>query len=310
MPGQGTFFVDSATKDCHPQISFRKFEPMVSNWEECDEMISDLRFYQRKLQAELAAELSRAMHASANRSATLKKKTVVSSLDQSAAALHNFMEDIRLPAQKIATPPPVGQTENWQSHFCYRSRVVRKVPGVGGVKALMLRMRPKLTVSTAVEFKADQERTVLENSISFEFVSFAPDLPLPAAMVSPDSSNSPDPPAAVTPPTRSPLPPPPPPPPPRPPMLAPSYGRASQDDPDKWNAAAPPPLSHLEMIRTGKLGLRRPSSWKALAPKPVQANTDDLSVADLQRALQQVREAMHCSEDSRGSSSSEASSSW
>jgi hypothetical protein len=72
------------------------------------------------------------------------------------------------------------------------------------------------------------------------------------------------------------------------------------------------PRNFLEDIRNKNYKLRRKADWRPLADKPVasQQAVMDLSTADLQVALQNVREATQFSDDSDEKSSSSSSTSW
>jgi hypothetical protein len=74
-----------------------------------------------------------------------------------------------------------------------------------------------------------------------------------------------------------------------------------------------PTRGFLDDIKQKNFQLRKQSEFKPLADKPIKnaaADMDSLSVADLQVALQKVREAMQCSDDASSSTDEENSSTW
>ena len=77
----------------------------------------------------------------------------------------------------------------------------------------------------------------------------------------------------------------------------------------------PPPRqdSFLDLIKNRQFTLKKKTEFTPLADKPIETqpkNVDELSIADLQVALKQVREQMQCSSSSSQSSESESTSSW
>ncbi|OHT07970.1 hypothetical protein TRFO_05116 [Tritrichomonas foetus] len=114
------------------------------------------------------------------------------------------------------------------------------------------------------------------------------------------------------------LPPPPPPPPPSPPpplinkddgpnrIIAPKLSTSKHNLPPKE-------VNFVDLIKAGAYNLRKKEDFKPLKEKPIineNKPMNELSIADLQVALKQVREQMQCSSSSHESSNSDSSSTW
>ena len=116
MPGQGSIFLEKAATVCDPPTSLEAFAPVVPDWQSAQMMISDSRFYLEQYQRELKAEFQKAVEAEQNRpKAKEKKKGKTASVDQSAAALQNFLEGVPLPEVRVVVPPPPGMPANWRA---------------------------------------------------------------------------------------------------------------------------------------------------------------------------------------------------
>jgi hypothetical protein len=334
MPGQGTSFVDSASVNCDPPISLAPFARVCPGWREADQLISNLGFYERQLHVELAAELAKAMDDHHRPVAAHRSSPAIQSTDsRSAAALKNYLEDLPVPSQRIALAPPAGQTAKWRTAFQYRSVVVGKPrkadrPSVAVQTEMELGSSGLSVFETLpaygddIELLADSEPFVFESLNEEVTPSETPPSDAPvvvpqrgrvidqsaASQVAVPSSGTsvqrrhetrPTPPLYILPPS-SPLPPP-----PSPPPLPP---------PPRQKVSSMPvlPRNFLEDIRNKNYKLRRKADWRPLADKPVasQQAVMDLSTADLQVALQNVREATQFSDDSDEESSSSSSTSW
>jgi hypothetical protein len=74
---------------------------------------------------------------------------------------------------------------------------------------------------------------------------------------------------------------------------------------------APAASNFLDEIKSGNFKLRKKEDFAPLAAAPkAKPSMENLSIADLQVALRQVREAMECSESSSAESNKTTSSSW